>query len=442
MMNSWKKSKKVIAMLMAASAIAGCGSTDSPVAGQRPSPQPTEETTVSTGAEDFQEYTLSEEEIVAMDKKFANAVNQFSYHVFEKLDNGENVFVSPYSMETAFSMLVNGAEGETEKEIMDLFGIKDLDKWNAYTKEYTSRYTDEDTRLLTANSAWLSDQINLSSRAEQEFFGPLSAYYHVNKKQVDLTTDETKEEINQWVSDNTNGMINPFLNENLGVDTNMVLINGVYFKGDWANQFKKEDTQKLSFNGANGETKTDMMCKYGEKFKYIEKHDIRGVEFPYEGDKIAMDILIPQEQDGGEEEQLNIKDCFAKLSDKEKDEIFSAFDEASPKEIFTLKIPKFTMEYSIDDLGDILKKMGLSTSFGQEADFSKIAEGISIDQVAHKAKIKVDEKGTEASAVTAIMEQNAIEETTNFIVDHPFIYVIRDIQTGTILFIGDMQDIN
>lgn len=436
-----KKVKKIISMIMAAVTLSSCGSSNTSNLGNQPSI--TSKSDLKGEQTNFKETTLTEQEMLMQEKEFSKGINSFSYDIFSKMDNGKNILLSPYSIATAFSMLANGADGETKQEIIKLFGIKDLDKWNAYMKEYIKRYQKENTKLLTANSVWLSNQLTLSKRADQEFFAPLSAYYQVDKKIMELSTDTARKEINNWVSENTNGLINSFLEENLDISVLMVLMNAVYFAGDWEEEFKKEDTQSLEFYGANKQTQVDMMCKYGKEFKYVEKNGIQGVELPYVGNKLAMDIIIPK-QNNKTNKQENIRESFSQLSEKEKDEFFKAFDEAGKEEISELMIPKFTVSYSVENLKEVLVGMGLNTVFGEEAVFDKIAEGICVDKVTHKSKIKVDEKGTEAAAVTSIMMKETAmlnEDEIKFIVNQPFIYMIRDIQTGTILFIGDMQDI-
>lgn len=436
-----KKAKKIIAMIMAVATLSSCGSSNTSNFGVQPSV--TSKSDLKAELANFKETTLTEQEVFAQEKEFSKGINSFTYDIFSKLDNRKNILLSPYSIATAFSMLANGADGKTKQEIMNLFGIKDLDKWNAYTKEYIKRYQKEDTKLLTANSVWLSNQLTLSQRADQEFFAPLSAYYHVDKKTMDLSADTARKEINNWVSENTNGMISSFLEKNLESSILMILLNAVYFEGDWEEEFRKEDTQPLEFYGANKQTQVDMMCKYKKEFKYVEKNGIQGVELPYIGKKLVMDIIIPK-QNNKTNQQENIRECFNQLSEKEKDEFFKAFDESSTEEISELMIPKFTISYSVDNLKEVLAEMGLNTVFGEEAVFDKIAEGICVDKVTHKSKIKVDEKGTEAAAVTSIMMKETAmlrKDEINFIVNQPFIFVIRDVETGTILFIGDMQDI-
>lgn len=438
-----KKTRRMIAMLMVAAILTGCGSRNSSNLNNQTNT--TSESSPKAETTGFKEVILSEQEMFTQENEFSKGINRFSYDIFSKLDEGKNIFLSPYSIATAFSMLANGADGETKQEIMDLFGIQDLDKWNAYLKEYTKQYKNEDTKLLTANSVWLSNKLALSQRADMEFFTPLSAYYHAEKKQADLSTDATRKEINEWVSENTNGMINPFLKENLESSIQMALLNAVYFAGDWEQEFEKKDTQILTFYGANKETEVNMICKYGKEFKYIEKDGIQGVELPYKGNKLAMDILIPKEIDteNQQADRKNIKECFHKLSEEEKNQIFAAFDAAETEEISALILPKFTLSYSAEKLKNMLIEMGLSTTFGEDAVFDKIAKGIFVDEVTHESIIEVDEKGTEAAAVSSIMMKETaseIREEKKFIVNQPFIFVIRDVETGTILFIGDMQD--
>lgn len=439
-----KKARRIIGMLLAAMGLSGCASNNISDSGNQLSV--TDKTKLQAEATAFKETILNEKEMLTQEKEFSKGINKFTYDIFSELNDGKNVLISPYSITTAFSMLANGAEGETKQEIMNLFGIQDLDKWNAYTKDYIKRYQKEDTKLLTANSVWLSDQLTLSQNADQEFFASLSNYYHVDKKIMDLSTETAKNKINKWVSKNTNGMINPFLERKLEGHVRMVLLNAVYFAGDWEEEFKKEDTQILDFNGANGKTQVDMMCKYGKEFKYVEKNGLQGIELPYVGNKIAMNIIKKTKHSNRQQihEPRSTRDVFEALSAKEKNEFFKAFDETEKKEISTLMIPKFTISYSHEKLKDILVQMGLTTACGMNAEFDKIAEDIFVDRVTHKTKIEVEEKGTKAAAVTSIMMRSngvMINEGVEFIVDEPFIVTIRDVMTGTILFIGDIEEL-
>lgn len=376
-----------------------------------------------------------------VENQFAIGVNQFSYQIFEQLENGENVFVSPYSMVMMLSMLDNGAVGQTKEELEKVLGIQNLEQWNIYAKEYMALHKSENAKVLTANSIWLSDQITLSPNADNDFFSPLTQYYGAEKKQMDLTTQEALGQINQWVADKTENMIYPLLNEKLGSDVRMALINAVYFEGKWEKEFQPEDTKKEKFYGKDKTATVDMMHNYDKKYSYVVKNGMRALELPYKNSDVVMDILLPEKK--GE----NAGIIFSKLSMSQKEEIFAALSKADSKKIGTLELPKFEFEYGIKDIKDSLQEMGIKQAFNpDQADFSHIGPNLYLQQVLHKAKVQVDETGTKAAGVTmgVVAENCALpkeEEKIDFIVNKPFVYVIRDTQTGTILFMGEMQNL-
>lgn len=385
-----------------------------------------------TGATD-----IPQTDVKKMDtEQFKTGINNFSYKIFEQLENNENIFISPYSMAIAISMLDNGAEGKSKEEIEQMLGIKDLEDWNAYVKYYMSLNKDEQAKLLTANSVWFSDKLALSENVENDFFNPVKFYYDADKKQMDLTSEDALNQINKWVSDKTDGMIDSILSDKLEENIKMLLLNAVYFKGEWKEKFNKENTEKEEFHGKDKTTKVDMMSQYNNSYKYVVRNGIKAIELPYADEKIAMDILLP-EKDG---KQINR--IFSRLTDKEKSELFSALSQAEAEEIASVKIPKFDMEYGVKNISKALQESGMESAFGN-TDFSKISSELSVDSVLHKAKIEVDEKGTKASAVTGIiMKETCVlpTEEKNFIADRPFIFVIRDVENDVILFMGSMQD--
>lgn len=375
-------------------------------------------------------------EVTEISAQFKEGMNQFSYKIFEQLEEGKNIFISPYSMAIAISMLDNGAEGKSKEEIEKMLGIKDLEDWNVCVKYYMSLNKEEQAKLLTANSLWLSDKLMLSDNAENDFFNPVKYYYGAEKEQMDLTSEDALKQINQWVSDKTNGMIDSIFSDRLEEDIKMMLLNAVYFKGEWKEKFDKENTAKEKFYGKDKTTEVDMMCQYGKPYKYVVKNGVKAIELPYANDKIAMDILLP-EKDGKEINQI-----FFKLTEKEKSELFLALSQSEEEEISTIKIPKFDMEYGVEEISGALKSMGMNSAFGN-TEFSKISSKLYVNSVLHKAKIQVDEKGTKAAAVTAIQCENAcvvLDKEKNFIADRPFIFVIRDVQNDMILFMGSMQN--
>lgn len=384
------------------------------------------------------------QEVTEISEQFKNGINNFSYKIFDRLENGENVFISPYSMAIAISLLDNGAVGKSKEEIEQVLGIEDLENWNACVKYYMSLNQEDEAKLLTANSLWLSEDIALSDNADNDFFNPVKQYYNAEKNHLNLASKDAMNQINQWASDHTNGMIDSILSEPLDVDTKMALLNAVYFKGEWKEKFEEENTQKKKFYGYKT-TETDMMHQENVEYKYIEKYGMKAIELPYANEKIAMDIFILMDDDEEMyEDYNNISKLFSELSAEEKTDLFTALSETQKEEISVLELPKFDLEYGVADISKALKEMGMKAPFEGGNELSKISSDIYVDQVLHKAKIEVNEEGTEAAAVTVIEEEtdSLVEEgeKKEFIADQPFVFVIRDVENDMILFMGSMQN--
>lgn len=388
-------------------------------------------------------------------EEFKTGINQFSYKIFEQLEEEENIFLSPYSMAIAISMLDNGASGQTKAEIEKMLGIKDLEEWNKCVKYYLSLNKEEKAKLLTANSLWLSEQLLLSENAETDFFNPVMNCYGAEKYQMNLSSEEALNQINDWVSDKTNQMIKKMLTEKPGREEKMMLINAVYFKGEWKEKFDKENTVEEEFYGREKTAEIDMMCKYNNSYRYIVKYGIKAIELPYGNENIVMDILLPEE--GNEKLIYNLPNqtdtdaalpvsitwLFSNLSDKKKSNLFTALSKAEPKKVDIVKIPKFNMEYGGKEIADDLEALGMVQAFDSEnAEFSKISPQLYVNSVLHKAKIEVDEEGTEAAAATKIgMRSTGMTEQKTFIANQPFLFVIRDRENDMILFMGSIQNL-
>ena len=337
-------------------------------------------------------------------------------------------------------MADNGAGSETKTEIENMLGITDLNQWNMQIQQLKNSFTDEKAVLNTGNSIWLSKNLALAENSEKDFFTPLGTYYDADAYQVDFAQTKTVEQINKWVSDKTEGMIDPFLTE-LSPDLAMCLVNAVYFNGEWQTKFVMDNTNQQTFYGKSGEKQTDMMHLSDEFFKYVETDKLTGIELPYGSGDIAMDVWVPK--DG---ETSSISDILATMTGEEKLDLMNQMDNAQQVKINTLSMPKFNMESDLMVLNDALINCGMVKAFDKNsADFGKIANSLFVDQVVHKAKIVVDENGTKAAAATGVtMGTTSVmvdENIINFNVDHPFYYCIRDTKSGVILFMGVMQDI-
>lgn len=429
--------KRMTALLLSAcmcAGLAGCG-TNTP--GNNPGH--TKPDSSVTSLTDNISVTSVKTDITSFDQ-LKNGINEFSMNMYSALPADKNIFYSPYSIASAMSMLDVGADGATKKELENALGITDLDEWNDEMKAYLSKNWSQNTFVNTANSVWMNKDTSWSADIEKDFLTPAKDYYSGEVYEADFNgqPDKVVQNVNNWVSTNTNKMIPEILKEIPG-GTVMMLINAVYFEGKWDTPFTEDKTFQSSFYGTDKESVVDMMHLYGEHFTYMDNGEIKGITLPYDSDNVVMKVFMPTADDG------DINELFDKLSNEEKQKLIDSLDNANNVEIDTLQLPKFTDEQSIDGLDDILKNMGIQSAYSESADFSKIADGIAVSSVNHKAKVIVDENGTKAAAETDIMiKETAMmpsEETYNFIVDKPFVYVIEDQSTGMILFMGRVNSL-
>lgn len=388
------------------------------------------------------------------DPGYTEGLNRFAHRIFSGLTGDGNVFISPYSISMALSMLYNGADGGTRQEMAELLGY---DLLAGYTDNYNdaanqtmnsySRYirealqkADQAVTIDTANSVWLAKGMQFKSKMEEALLAPARNYYNADIFQVDFNDDKTLDNVNKWVADHTDGMIDPFLEEFRNKeDIRLFLANAIYFNGKWSNPFSPDKTDTASFYGLDSTQSVDMMHMYGERYRYYTGSGLRGIEIPYGNESIVMDVFIPEK--AGE----NIGEVYNSLSADDIAGFLKQLDASAKTKINTLALPKFELEYGLVSLNDVLQDLGMEAAFGDAADFSLIGDNLFVDEVAHKAKIQVEEWGTKASAATGITVDTTsaeILEPVNFIVEVPFIFLIRDKQSGSILFMGEMDQMD
>ncbi len=387
------------------------------------------------------------------DKTYTEGLNSFAFRLFSELKDEGNIFISPYSVTVALSMLYNGADGETRQEMAKLLGYDKLSSYTADYSEAANQYMDANSKLLmdslqnadkkvrldVADSIWLSVDGSFNDTIEKSLLEPVRYYYNGDIFNVDFKEPKTLEAVNQWVSGKTEGMIDPFISSFSDPELlRLYLINAVYFNGKWSEPFDPSDTMRENFYGKTAQEMTDMMVKHAADYRYLSRNGIRGIEIPYGDGRMVMNILLPEDP-----ENKTIDELYGTLTEEELEAFLEELDATEKTEINQLKLPKFEMEYGLKNLNDALKHLGMKKAFDAEnEDFSKIGEDLYVSAVAHKAKIEVEEWGTKASAATGIeMKTTAMPlDPVDFIADVPFIYFIRDTQTNTILFIGETQD--
>jgi serpin B len=372
-------------------------------------------------------------------KVVSQGINKFSFDLYKKLkdeNKEENLFYSPASISIALAMTYAGARGNTEKQMANVlnFTLPQDRLHPAYSKLIENLKSNKDYELNIANALWLQKDYKYL----QEFLNIMEKYYKGGFNEVDYITDPegARIKINDWVSRETKEKIKDILNpKDITRLTRLVLTNAIYFKGKWQTEFNKTATRDEDFYLINGQkTKVKMMYQKNT-FNYYENDDLQLLEIPYKGNKISMVIILPKV--GKFKTVENIMD-EKKLQEWLKN--------AMGTEV-KVYIPRFKFTQSFD-LSKNLSDMGMEDAFSAAADFSGIngkKNDLYIRRVIHKAFVEVNEEGTEAAAATAVVLDTKalilIKELV-FKADHPFIFLIRDKEAGSILFMGRVMDPN
>lgn len=425
-----------------------------------------EETTAGSHDDLIEIPTLEDEEYPVDQGKqnyvdtIVQADNRIGSMLMEKLTaKNENVFISSYSIATALTLLSHcsesGGQIEQLKEFLDLNNMSESEilaaqeelaallgtnKENQEDESEASSDSSEEvvsvesddysvpkSILETANAMYVDEKMKMSSSFD-DLADILSNTYQASLKRCDLSSEETMNEINDWVNEKTHGLIPSILDEPMDPGIRMTLLNAVYFKAAWVNAFEKELTDKQIFHGKEGDISVDMMHQQ-DHFEYAENDEYQMIRLPYHGG-CEMTVYLP-------------KDSTAADKWSEKDYLYQLGLEADKQEWdrreVSLSMPKFEMEYG-NELKDILKELGLEGIFdGCIYDRLTDAE-MAVGSIYHKTAIKNDENGTEAAAVTMmLMEAMALlpeDDIVEMNMDHPFYFTISNTQTGLKLFEG------
>jgi len=362
----------------------------------------------------------------------------FAFDLYQVLREGRgNLFYSPYSISLALAMTYAGARGETEEQMADtLHFLLSQDRlhpaFNALDLELASRGEEAEGkdekgfRLNIVNALWGQKGYDFLA----EFLGVLRENYGAGLRRLDFASapEEARVTINDWASDQTEDRIEDLIPPGvIDPSTALVLTNAIYFNAAWRQPFEPSLTEDGTFYLLDGSEVTVPLMAQTESFPYAEGEGYQAVELPYDSGEMSMVILLPQ---AGEFE------AFEGSLDAEKGD--AILKELTRRRV-ALTMPRFEFESDFS-LQEALSAMGMPVAFSGAADFSGMtgARDLFIDAVIHKAFVSVDEAGTEAAAATAVvMERLAVpEEPVTFTVDRPFLFFIRDIETGAILFIG------
>ena len=365
-------------------------------------------------------------------QEVVNANNQFAFDLYSELDKAEdgNIFYSPYSISAALAMTYEGAKGQTADEMKFVFHFPESStlrpNFAAIYNEINKK--DKSYELRTGNALWIQYDYPLL----EDYKNRVEKYYGGKAANVDFVkeTEKSRQTINSFIEEQTNDKIKDLIPQGvLSELTRLVLTNAIYFKGTWEWEFDKSDTREQDFKITPEDiVKTPMMYMDPEKarFNYVNTGDLQILELPYKDEEISMLVLLPAE---------NLDSIESSLTLEKLEEWKSQMQETKLDAIY---FPKFEFDTKYT-LNENLKALGMPTAFGMNADFSGIdgTDWLFISSVIHQAFVKVDEKGTEAAAATAVvMELKGIMPQNIFRVDHPFIFIIQEKQTGNILFLG------
>jgi serpin B len=373
---------------------------------------------------------MKENPLIAADTRFA-------FKLFDALTQQErerNIFISPTSVALALLMAYNGAHGETQRAMaaaleLDGMSLDDINRVGADLMQALEQL-DPQVRLAIANSLWIRKGIDF----DHSFMHRLQELYHAEAIELDFAAPASVQRINTWVNERTNDKISSILDQldRLAV---LVLINAIYFKGNWTSAFDKAKTTDHPFTLPSGQKKTVPMMRRAGEWRYYWDSALAAVSIPYGSGRLTMDVFLPEERGGLQ--------AFYQLLSGTNWQIWThQFRKAEG----TVMLPRFKLEYEIK-LNAALSALGMEMAFDRRrADFSAMcrSEQISISQVKHKTFVDVNEEGTEAAAVTAVefraLGMIAHDRRFTFIVDRPFFFAIRDTRTGAILFMGSIVD--
>lgn len=377
--------------------------------------------------------TQAEQKPVHISAAIANNITDFSFYFMKNLQTetpeADNIFVSPLSLHMALGMLVNGATAETKAEIMKALKTENLSQtelnetYKKLLKELPA--ADPKVKLALANSIWHKSDFAV----EQNFLTNMKDYF--SAAVLPLTTVTP---VNQWASDNTNGKITKVLDK-IDPDLVMLIMNALYFKGDWTSQFKATDTRDQQFKLEGGGVKTVKMMHQQNAFEYANFTDYTVLRMPYGNGQFVATFILPKGN-------KTIGEVYNNLDDTK----WQAIQDGLQKVTVNVGIPKFTFSQEFN-LNATLQKMGMVRAFtpGAQLDGIHKTAPLMVSFVKQNTFVGVDEVGTEAAAVTTIgVVLTSMPSYPSFICDQPFGFIISEKTSNTILFMGKIMspDIN
>ena len=358
----------------------------------------------------------------------ASANTRFGFKLLQDLrerESGGNIFISPLSISIALTMTYNGAVGETERAMAEVLGIDalDLSTINNSNKALRNSLENPDPKveISIANSIWSRQGVDFNP----EFLERNRTFFGAEIASLDFSSPQATAIINDWVNENTNGKIEKIV-ERINPQTLLFLINAIYFKGSWQDEFDESMTRPGTFHLPNGSEKRVQMMRREGVYPYFRGEIFEAMSLPYGDGRMSMYIFLPNRNSNlnrflGNLNEENWEDWISQLQDRRHE----------------LMLPRFKLEYEVR-LNDTLEALGMGIAFGGGADFSAMGPSLFISEVRHKTFVEVNEEGTEAAAVTAVVGVKSVPSI--FRVDRPFFFAIYDAETETILFMGTVTE--
>ncbi|MBS3787077.1 serpin family protein [Candidatus Bipolaricaulota bacterium] len=372
-------------------------------------------------------------------RRLSAGINDFGFRLTKELYSApprENVFISPLSVHLALGMTFMGAEAETETEMAEVLGLQGLRKQEvaalaAKLMERLKKNTDVDVSV--ANSIWSRKGFQF----KKDFLKTGEKFFEAEIAELDFSSPEALETINNWISENTNGKIEKIVKKLSPLDV-MVLLNAIYFEGPWKDQFKEENTTVQRFHLGDGSEKFLPMMSRSGRFYFLGREKFKLIRIPYgNNEPVAAYVVLP-------EEKLELGELIDNLDRKKWEDWVSSLERAEGH----LVLPKFELRFE-SKLNDPLKDLGMELPFDRvKADLTGIIDLLTrnayISSVRHKTFLEVTERGTEAAAATSVKISltglGPTQDDFEMIVDRPFLFAIRHEETGALLFLGGIRN--
>ena len=358
----------------------------------------------------------------------ASANTRFGFRLLQDLrerEPGGNIFISPLSISIALTMTYNGAVGETERAMAEVLEIDalDLSTINNSNKALRNSLENPDPKveISIANSIWSRQGVDFNP----EFLDRNRVFFGAEIASLDFSSPQATATINKWVNTNTNGKIEKIV-DRINPQTLLFLINAIYFKGNWQDEFDKSMTRPGTFHLSDGSEKRVQMMRREGEYPYFRGENFEATSLPYGDGRVSMYIFLPNRDSNLNRFLRNLnaenwEGWIAQLQDRRQ----------------TMMLPRFKLEYEVK-LNDTLEALGMGIAFGGGADFSGMGPSLFISEVRHKTFVEVNEEGTEAAAVTAVVGVKSLPPA--FRIDRPFFFAIYDAETDTVLFMGTVTE--